>query len=399
MNTPLSALTRSFRWQTRRKVAFLFLLAFLTGWLGIYALHAGEPGWKTALPGWVYEFPRDHWAHPGFKTEWWYFTGRLETAEGREFGFEITFFRQGVRPPGSEPGKSRFAVDAFSFAHYALTDVAGKRFLFEQNASRGAFGEAGVNAWDPGRRAGRIAWQEGAALHLDEAGAFQVSVPLDAFALNLRFTPRKPPVINGKNGVSQKAEGAGRASHYYSMTRLAAEGTVTLEGETFKVAGEAWCDREWATNQLASHQLGWNWLSLQWDDGSELMLYQMRTRDGGTDPHSSGTAIAPDGTARHLEVGDYQMTPLDHWKSPRTGGNYPVHWKMSVPSEGLEFEITTPLRDQELTIQPISYWEGLVHARGTRRGKPVRGHGYLEMTGYTGPLKGLTDHPEGAVRH
>ncbi len=373
--------------------ACLCLLLLLAG-----AVAAG-PGWKYAEPGLTFEFPRDHWAHPGFRTEWWYFTGRLEDEGGNEYGFEITFFHQGVRPPGAEQGSSRFAVNAFSFAHYALTDVSGKRFHFEQKASRGAYGEAGVTPWKPGRDAGRVAWLDDASLELTEGGAFRAIVPLEAFGLDLLFESQKPPVLNGEKGFSRKAEGDGRASMYYSLTRLRTSGTLTLGGKQLKVKGEAWCDREWASNQLAPNQVGWNWFSLQWEDGHELMLYEMRTRDGSTDSHSSGTATAPDGTSRTLYVGDYTLTPLETWKSRTTGGEYPVRWKIAVPSEGLEFEVTTPLKEQELAAKPVSYWEGLVHVRGTRHGKPVKGHGYLEMTGYSGDVKGLSETPEGALRH
>ena len=145
------------------------------------------------------------------------------------------------------------------------------------------------------------------------------------------------------------------------------------------------------TNQLTPEQVGWDWFSLQLDDGSELMLYQMRTRGGGLDPASSGTFIARDGTTQHLRRADYQLTPLREWKSPQTGGRYPIAWQLAVPKLGLQLRIDTPLAAQELVLQPIAYWEGLIDFTGTRAGTAVRGHGYMELTGYAGALVGLAE--------
>lgn len=349
----------------------------------LLAISAGAAEWRMALPGWEYVFPRDHRAHPDFKTEWWYFTGHLHAADGRRFGYQLTFFRQGLRPPGSaaEP-TSRFIVDDFKFAHFALTDVSMGRFRFEQKLSRGAFGEAGFGAED-------LAWIGDWRLRLRADGSFGVEARMAEAALSLELTNTKPWVVHGEQGVSQKAAGEGRASHYYSGTRLRAAGTLRLNGQAIRVQGESWLDREWASNQLTAEQVGWNWLSTQLDDGSELMLYQMRTRDGGLDPMSSGTFIAADGTSRHLRRDDYQMTPRSFWTSKQTGGRYPIAWDVTVPALELSFRVTTPVPAQELHLQPVAYWEGLIDLAGERAGKAVRGHGYLELTGYAGELVGL----------
>lgn len=334
--------------------------------------------WKIAEPGWRYEFPRDHHAHLEFKTEWWYFTGNLADAAGHRFGYQLTFFRQGIIPLEQRaPERSRFVVNDLKFAHFTITDVAGKQFHFQQKTSRGAFGEAGFDDVE------RLAWLDSWELRMDDAGAFHLRAEGKGAALDLRLASRKSPVIHGAHGVSQKAEGEGHASHYYSLSRLATEGALQVKGKSFRTTGESWFDHEWATNQLAPQQAGWDWLSVQLDDGTELMLYRMRLADGATDPTSSGTFIAADGVDRHLPNEAFQMTATGFWK------NYPIGWRIAVPDMALQFEVRAVLANQELALQPLAYWEGAVEISGTRAGKPIAGRGYLELTGYAGPLREL----------
>jgi predicted secreted hydrolase len=196
-------------------------------------------------------------------------------------------------------------------------------------------------------------------------------------------------VIQGENGVSQKADGEGHASHYFSGTRLASEGQLTVGKKSFRVSGESWLDREWATNQLAPGQAGWNWFSIQLDDGTELMLYQMRRTDGSIDPNSSGTFIGRDGAAEHLRHEDYQLTAESFWTSPATQGRYPIGWRLAIPRLGVALRMSTPLSNQELVVNPIVYWEGLIDVEGVRAGAKVRGQGYMELTGYAGRLTPL----------
>jgi len=364
------------------KTCGAFLLAIL--WM----LHASAADWRMALPGWEFEFPRDHHLHPDFKTEWWYFTGRLEDGNGGVFGYQLTFFRQGLRPPGERAGtSSRFVVNDLKFAHFAISDIRGQHFHFAQKLNRGAFGEAGFSD------SARLAWIENWTLELLPDGGFALHASDDAAQLQLRLQSTKPFVVHGENGVSQKADGAGRASHYYSGTRLATNGTLSFGTKTFSVRGESWLDREWGSNQLAPNQAGWNWFSLQLDDGTEFMLYQMRTKDGGLDPNSSGTFVDQNGDARHLARDDYQLVPVKSWTSKSTGGRYPVAWRLAVPKLNLRVEISTPLESQELDLRPVAYWEGLVEVQGTRQSTSVRGHGYMELTGYAGALVGLSESP------
>jgi predicted secreted hydrolase len=276
------------------------------------------------------------------------------------------------------------------FGHFAFTDVGRESFTFAQRLTRGAFGEAGFDA--PAQSGGRrIAWLQDWSLEVTPAEKFLLHAKHEGVELKLRANSAKPWVLHGENGVSQKSAGEGRASHYYSGTRLTTEGSVIVDGQEIPVKGESWFDHEWASNQLTSEQIGWNWFSLILNDGTELMLYQMRLRGGGNDPHSSGTFVDNAGEALHLRVGDYTLTPVRYWKSPRTGGNYPIEWRVQVPGLQIDLIVRTPLPAQELVLLPITYWEGLVEASGTRGEHPVNGRGYVELTGYAGELVGLAD--------
>ena len=214
-------------------------------------------------------------------------------------------------------------------------------------------------------------------------GVFRLHAEGKEAAIELRLVSRKPPVLHGMDGISQKAAGEGHASHYYSLTRLATQGTMRVGGKNFQATGESWFDHEWATNQLAPQQVGWDWLSVQFDDGTELMLYRLRLADGSTDPASSGTLVDASGAIRHLPNDAFQMTATSFWK------NYPIGWRVAVPDLALQFEVRAALENQELALQPLAYWEGAVAISGTREGRPVSGRGYLELTGYAGPLREL----------
>ena len=310
----------------------------------------------VAKPGYRYEFPRDHYAHPEFRTEWWYWTGNLRDSAGRRFGFELTFFRQAVNEKNRTPRDPWDVTDLY-LAHLALSDVATGRFHHAERLNRAGPGLAGA-MWNGNWR----------------ASLTQLDAVHEAFHLQLTFSTSKPPVIHGVNGVSQKAAGEGHASHYISFTRLETRGTLTLEGRKFELEGSAWMDHEFFTHQLEPDQAGWDWMSIQLDDRRELMLFRLRRKDGSTDPYSAGTFIDAAGRARHLGVGDFTMTPTgERWN------NYPVAWRVEVPSLGLRLDASTPMRNQELGGE-LKYWEGAMDFSGT-----AKGVGYLEMTGYAGP--------------
>lgn len=352
------------------------MLAAVIAWLFAAA------DWKIAEPGWRYEFPRDHRAHREFKTEWWYFTGNLFDEKGARFGYELTFFREGIRAPSEQdPNASRFIVNDLKFAHFALTDVTGARFEYEQKTSRGAFGEAG---FDEGAR---LAWIDDWQLVATDADGWDIAASGKAGAIRLHLKFAKGPVIHGEEGVSVKAAGGASASHYYSLPRLETAGNISHNGATRAVRGESWFDHEWSSSQLGRSEVGWDWLCVQWETGGELMLYRMRLENGEVEPSSSGTWIEPDGTAKHLRASDFRMTPTGFWKSSASGGRYPIGWRVELPNQGLTFEVRGAVENQELSLGPITYWEGAIDATGTRNGQATEGRGYLELTGYAGTLR------------
>ena len=343
--------------------------------------------WLKARAGWQYEWPRDHAIHDGFKSEWWYFTGNLRSAEGKRFGYQLTFFRHGVRLPDAAQARSRFVVNDLKFGHFTVTDADAGEFTFFQRFKRGAFGEAGFG---DGLKNPRLAWLGAWDLQLEGDGSFRIQAQESGHALNLKLTPQKPWAVQGRNGVSQKAEGHDHASHYYSGTRLRSQGTLTSAEKIYAVEGESWFDHEWATNQLTAEQAGWDWFSLQFDDGTELMLYRLRRKDGTLDPASSGSFIAADGTVQHLENSEIEARASKTWHSRKSGADYPIRWNVRIPKLEIAVEVSTPVEHQELVLRPVTYWEGLVDVQGSRATKAVRGHGYLELTGYAGPVVGLS---------
>ena len=245
------------------------------------------------------------------------------------------------------------------------------------------FAEAGFDRGD------EIAWIENWSLRMNSAGEFRLSVAAQDANLDLILMPENTPVVHGDNGVSLKASGENHASHYYSITRLTTNGTIRLGGKTCNVTGTSWFDHEWATNQLARNQVGWNWLCVQFANRTELMLYQMRLDNGTIDPVSNGTFVDPDGKVTHLTSADFAMMPLARWRSEKTGADYPIEWRIEIPSRALTFTVRPILKDQELALTPLAYWEGAIDAMGKVRDKEIRGAGYLELTGYAGPLRDL----------
>ncbi len=344
---------------------------------------AGAAGFRRAAPGYPWSFPRDTGSHPDYATEWWYYTGHLSGPRGEWYGYELTFFRAGVLPPGTAR-RSAWALSHLYLAHFAVTDPQRRRFDYDERVARGALGMAGAatdrqNVW-LGRWSARLV-----------DGTHHLEAHQDGWRLDLRATPTKPPVLQGRGGYSQKGSGAGHASQYYSYTRLRTVGTLWRQGQAIAVAGESWMDHEFSTDSLAPDEVGWDWFSLQLDTGEELMLYRLRRRDGSADPHSGGTWVARDGATTALGLDDYALEELDRWRSPKTRITYPSRWRVRVPSRGLTLEVTPILADQELVTSRstgVTYWEGAVDARGTLRGRPVRGQGYVELTGYSGSVPG-----------
>lgn len=354
-----------------------------SGLLLILAVSAVSGQYRLALPGYHYQFPRDHFNHPEFQTEWWYYTGNLRASDGQRFGFELTFFRQGVDREKGNVGP--WSVQDLYFAHLALSDLDTHQFLHAERTNRAGPGLAGASLAEGAIWNGnwRSTWR----------GEEQTLEAItEQFQFHLELRSEKPPVLHGENGVSQKAAGTGRASHYISLTRLSTAGQLTLNGRAFAVAGSSWMDHEFFTHQLDSEQVGWDWMSVQLEDQTELMLFVIRRKDQSFDPYSSGTYVAENGQSTHLTEKEFTLRPEgETWRSTQTSAVYPVRWKITVPRLGVQLEATTPIKSQEfasLALLP-AYWEGAISLDGEKKGTPVHGVGYLEMTGYDHPLAAL----------
>ena len=337
--------------------------------------------YQRALPGRKLSFPADHYSHPDFKTEWWYYTGHLETENGKRYGYQVTFFRFGVRDRQKEMKEKPLFTELY-MAHFALSDVAQKKFLYRERINRG-YGDRAGAATDR-----YLVWNEDWKVEGDHK-EHRIYAGDRGATLRLALTSLKPPVLHGQNGLSQKGEGEGRASYYYSLTRMQAEGELTIDGKKEKVRGLSWMDHEFGSNQLGDDQVGWDWFSIQLDNQTELMLYLMRRKDGSVDPYSSGTLVSSNGATKHLNIKDYRVDVLDRWKSPKSNANYPIKWKVTIPGEAIELEITPAFSEQELITSRstrVTYWEGAVGIKATFKNKPIAGHGYVEMTGYAGKL-------------
>lgn len=333
-----------------------------------------DQGYAKALEPRPFHFPEDHGPHPEFRTEWWYYTGNLATREGRELGFQLTFFRSALAP-SMAPRPSEWASRQVYLAHFTITDVEGRRFHSFERWNRGALGLAGAQG-----SPFRVWLEDWSASSVGEA--MRLRAAEDGIAIDLTLQPGKPPTLQGDRGLSQKNPEPGNASYYYSLTRMPAAGTIHLNGEALQVTGLAWMDREWSTSALGPDQVGWDWFALQLSDGRDLMLYQLRRTDGSIEPSSNGTVIGPQGQTARLKRSDFQIQVLGHWQSPRSGASYPSGWRVRIPSEAMDLKIEPLLADQELDVS-FRYWEGAVRITGTSLGKPVQGRGYVEMTGYT----------------
>jgi predicted secreted hydrolase len=309
------------------------------------------------------EFPRDHGAHPDAALEWWYYTGHLSGEGGRAYGFLLVFFR----------------LRQFQLAHFAWTDVSHKTFRFDEKAHLGLPGIAGA-------REGRLDVVNEDWSAKQEGGLHQLRASADGAELALTLRAEKPPVVHGENGISRKGAGENEYSHYVSITRLSVRGTRKANGKAEALSGIAWFDHEWGPGALPAEAAGWDWFSLQLSDGSELMLYRMRQKDGSASLSSSGTFVPAEGPPRRVAWSDVRLESTGKWHSPRSGADYPAGWRVGVRSVGLEANVTPVLADQELATEKstgVTYWEGACRVEGTRAGRPISGRAYAELTGYT----------------
>ena len=342
--------------------------------LATFALAAAPTGYPPVRPGVSLRFPADHGAHPAYRTEWWYVTGWLRTADGRDLGFQVTFFR--TRPPGGGDNPSRFAPRQVLFAHAALSEPAVGRLLHGERAARAGFGLAKASGADADVRIRD--W----SLRRLADGRFATRVAADGFALDLALSPTQPPFAQGREGYSRKGPRPEQASRYYSVPHLRVAGTVWRGGVRTAATGEAWLDREWSSDYLAPDAQGWDWTGLNLDDGSALMAFRIRRRGGGT-VWAGGSLRDPAGRITRFAPGDVAFQTLRTWRSAATGAIYPVEQELAVrlPGGVRRFRLVPLFDAQELDARrgglPV-YWEGAVRTAG--------GKGYLELTGYAAPL-------------
>ena len=366
------------------------------------ALSGGDTeGYTQALGPREFVFPDDHGAHPGFKTEWWYYTGNLFTEEGRQFGYQFTIFRNQLSPSGEDfvrinqkesaqmnlelnsANDSEWSTNQLYLAHFAISDVSKRDHVFNERYSRGTAGLAGASV-DP-YRIWLEDWEITRVTDLkatDERFPVRIKAEMsDGTALEVVLNPQKPLVLQGEEGYDKKGGEDGNASYYISFTRMQTEGLLKKDGESLAVSGLSWMDHEWSTSALDSGQTGWDWFSIQLSNGYELMYYQIRNADPELAPQTTGSLIAPNGQKRDLGQGEVQLEVLEYWTSPHTGARYPLQWTLGIPSEELKVDVATVFDDQEMTVS-VQYYEGALHVSGKFRDEAIDGNGYIEMTGY-----------------
>ena len=326
-------------------------------------------------------FPKDFGTHEEFRTEWWYYTGNLQTSQGQHFGLELTIFRVGLLSPTVKlPDDSEWYDHSIYFAHFAISDIASEHFYAFERYARPGPGLAGAQA-EPYR-----VWIEDWSISETTSRVYHLEAAQEQITLNLTLTDEMGIVLHGENGYSRKGEQASNASYYYSQPRLRADGILQINETQYAVSGLVWNDHEFSTGVLDANQIGWDWFSLQFEDGSALMLFQLRERDGGLSNSSSGTWIMADGTPHHLQKKDFDIMVLGDWRSPHTQGLYPAAWQIRLTEPDCLIDIRPWMADQEIHFPTVTYWEGAVHFEGVCEAKAVRGNGYVELTGYAGNL-------------
>lgn len=330
------------------------------------------------------EFPKDHGAHPGYRTEWWYYTGNLRSESGNHYGFQLTFFRSRISPPGDEKKwprqPSAWRTPQVYLAHAAVSDIAGKKHLHAEGVSRAALGMAGVNQSTQYTKVFLKNWSTQI-----ETDIHMLKVNAADFSYELNFKPAKPAVLHGDSGYSLKGSTPARASCYYSFTRLEGQGNITIGGNTVAVTGSAWMDHEFSTALLEPGITGWDWFSLQLSDYTEIMVFLLRTEQGGLHAASSGTYINANGITRHIANEEINVEVLETWQSKQSNARYPARWRMQIAPLSIDVRITSNLPDQEMKTRDstgVTYWEGSVSIDGIKNNHPVKGEGYVELTGY-----------------
>jgi predicted secreted hydrolase len=352
-------------------VTVRLVLGLLAAWAWTLAVGADYP---PVVAGKPLDFPRDLGSHPDFRNEWWYVTGWVKDGEGRDYGFQVTFFRH--RPGVAEDNHSAFAPRQLFFAHAALTDAADGRLHHDQRAARAGFGLADARLEDTEVWIGD--WR------LQRVGeSYRTRIEAADFALELDFRPAQAPMLQGESGYSRKGPLPRQASYYYSLPHLAVKGTVRVKGERRPATGTAWLDHEWSSEGLAPGAVGWDWVGVNLKDGGAVMAFRLRDEKGNT-VWAAGSHRTPGGELRVFTPGEVKFLPRRRWRSTASGAEYPVAMGVELP--GFRLDLEPLLDDQEIDGRRSTraiYWEGAV--RAFREGREV-GLGYLELTGYWRPL-------------
>jgi len=324
-------------------------------------------------------FPDDHGPHPDFRTEWWYFTGNLTTDNNRKFGYQFTIFRTALTKEKSERN-SDWNSNQIYMAHFAVTDIEGNKFYFDEKFSREGNNLAGAQA-----NPFKVWLEDWQIVQTEDRSAFDLPVmslkaKSEKAEIEFKLESVKPIVLQGDEGLSQKGKQSGDASYYYSFTRLKTEGKIILDGKEFSVKGFSWMDREWSTSALSEDQAGWDWFALQLNDNTEIMYYQMRKNNGTPDVFSRGAYVNKDGTSQLIKKEDVVLTVKDNWQSP-TGEQYPSGWRFQIPEKEIDLTLTPAIKNQMMEVA-VRYWEGSVKIEETKSGAIILGRGYVELTGY-----------------
>lgn len=332
---------------------------------------------KKAIDKRIFKFPDDFQPKTDFRNEWWYFTGNLETKDGRQFGYQFTIFRNSL----STKKTSQFSWESneIYMSHFAVTDVEKNKFYSFERISRSLNPLAG---FDSTEKKFNVENSYFTFNHnpINNFTKFEINAMADNIKLDLKLETQKPIVLQGDEGLSKKSATIGNASYYFSITKLKTSGKIKINGQELFVSGSSWFDREWSTSSLDSHQIGWDWFSLQLDNNYEIMFYALRKNDGSFDEFSGGTIVDPMGNKQRMTFEQIQLQVIDFWNSPQ-GNKYPSAWIMNIPEQNLKLEISPIIKNQEHRLS-FRYWEGAVSLKGDFKGRKVSGKGYVELTGY-----------------
>ncbi len=340
-------------------------------------MNSSKTGFKQASEVITFKFPEDYAAHNEYKIEWWYFTGNVQTEDGHKFGYQFTIFRNGLSFDTTR--NSSFSSNNLYLAHFAISDITNNKFYFTEKTVREAVDLAGTTV-SP-FRVFIENWEIKAKFNNYNylMPEFSIVAKDSNFAIDLTLTPQKKMVLHGNQGLSDKSYEKGNSSYYYSFTNLKTEGNISIGDESFQIEGKSWFDREFSTSALSVNQRGWNWFSLQLEDSTEIMCFELRDNQNKQD-FAKGTYISSDGKTEFIKATDFTITPVSYFTS-NTGTKYPSKWKFEYKTQNIFLEIETQIPNQELNVF-TKYYEGSVKFKGTKNNRKIAGSGYVELTGY-----------------